>query len=115
MAHEVRRAFGAHHHLPAILALPAREIGEHDLVVRGGEIGHARAAARGDQEITVERDGTLLRRPLRDPLELGAIALRRRRLNDEIEPLRPQPAQGSERVVERSPAVAEVVVIAGAQ
>jgi len=112
VAHEMRRAFRAHHHLAAILALPPREIGEHDLVLRGGKIGHARAAARRDKEVAVERHGALLRRPLRDALELGAIALRRRRLDDEIEPLRPQSPERRDCVVERAATVAEVVVIA---
>src|SRR5439155_11596444 len=111
--HEMRRALGADHHLPAVLPLPPRQVGEDRFVFGGREIGQPRAASRRDQEVAVERHRALLRRPLRHALQLRAIALGRRRLDDEVELLRTQPAERRDRVLERAFAVAEVVVIAG--
>ena len=110
--HEVRRALGPNHHLAAVLALPARQIGEDRVVLAGREIRHAGATPGRNQEVAVERDGALFRRPLRQALQLGTIALGRRGLDDEIEPLRAQPAQRRNRVLERAFAVPEIVVVA---
>src|SRR5207249_11166323 len=70
------------------------------LVLGGREIRHAGATPRRHQEVAVERDGALLRRPLRQALQLGTIALGRRGLDDEIEPLRA--TKGNRAELERS-------------
>src|SRR6267154_3633733 len=57
MPHEMRRALRANHHLPAVLALPACEIGQNRFVIGGRQIRQAGAPARRDQEIAIERDG----------------------------------------------------------
>ena len=108
--HEVRRALGAHHHSPEILPVISDERTEKILVLGRLEIAETRAAAGRHQEVEIERNRAFLRGPFDELAELAAISLRRRRLNDEIEPVSAQTRQRVGRRLERAVAVSEIVV-----
>src|SRR6059058_4275610 len=84
---------------------------EHHLVVRRRQVRERRATAGRDEEVAVERDGPLVRRPRHQGSELGAVPLGHRRLHDEVEPRRAQPRQCALHLGEGAPAVTELVVI----
>src|SRR5687768_12149368 len=84
-----------------------------ELFVRGRlEIAETRATPRRNEEVEIERDRALSSRPVDDAAELRAISLRRRRLDDEVEPMLAETRQRFRRRLERAAAVAEIVVTA---
>src|SRR3954470_6228964 len=114
-AHEVRRAFRAHHHPAEVALVEAHQLGEHMLIFGGRQVGEARAAAGGNEEVGVERYRTLRGSPRHEALQLPAVTLGDRRLDDEVHAMRAESADRGGSGLEGAVTAAEVVVVLGRQ
>jgi hypothetical protein len=85
VAHDLRLTLRAYHHAAAVLALQSTSSASTASFSAGSSPAHARAAPGLDQEVDVERDGAALRRPRGELTQLGAVAARDGRLDNEVE------------------------------
>lgn len=111
MPHEVRRALGTHHHSPTMAALMFDELRQQRLVLGRCEVRQTRPPSGGDEEVQVERNGTLLRGPVDETGDLVAIPSMRRGLDDEVEAACVQSREGIDGRGAGSRAMPEVVVV----
>ena len=115
MAHQLWLALGADHEATAILLLERQKLGEDLLVLIRRQPLHSLATPRRNEEIEVERDRTLLRRPAYQVGKLVSVPLGEAGLDDEVQLVLHEAVHRGKRPLERPCAVAEAIVIRRAQ